>query len=278
MKDAYYFSHDSNARNDQRLVKVRMKYGMEGYGIYFGIIEILREQENYILYNCDVESIAFDLRVDVEKINDIVHNQSLFEARFDASTKEGYFYSKSLTRRMEKLDLIKQKRAEAGRKGGKVKPNAKQVLSNSLTSKVKNSKVKDMNERYDDFDSQSKEYVLIYGEDTINDFVTYWTEPNKSDTKMKFELQQTFDIKRRLKRWASNDFNGNKKNGVKNQHNFKMPDGKNYLAWCSECLKSDFYESYNFNPSIIESKCCNAIIIDENEKNKRSLEKLDAVR
>ena len=278
MKDAYYFSHDSNARNDQRLVKVRMKYGMEGYGIYFGIIEILREQENYILYNCDVESIAFDLRVDVEKINDIVHNQSLFEARFDASTKEGYFYSKSLTRRMEKLDLIKQKRAEAGRKGGKVKPNAKQVLSNSLTSKGKKSKVKDMNERYDDFDSQSKEYVLIYGEDTINDFVTYWTEPNKSDTKMKFELQQTFDIKRRLKRWASNDFNGNKKNGVKNQHNFKMPDGKNYLAWCSECLKSDFYESYNFNPSIIESKCCNAIIIDENEKNKRSLEKLDAVR
>ena len=46
MKDAYYFSHDSNARNDQRLIKIRMKYGMEGYGIYFGIIEILREQEN----------------------------------------------------------------------------------------------------------------------------------------------------------------------------------------------------------------------------------------
>ena len=49
-KDAYYFSHDSNARNDQRLVKIRMKYGMEGYGIYFGIIEILREQRDYYLY------------------------------------------------------------------------------------------------------------------------------------------------------------------------------------------------------------------------------------
>ena len=46
-KDAYYFPHDSNARNDKRLIKVRMKYGMQGYGIYFGIIEILREQNDY---------------------------------------------------------------------------------------------------------------------------------------------------------------------------------------------------------------------------------------
>ena len=30
MKDAYYFSHDSNARNDQRLMKVRLKHGPEG--------------------------------------------------------------------------------------------------------------------------------------------------------------------------------------------------------------------------------------------------------
>lgn len=67
MKDAYYFSHDSNARNDQRLMKVRMKYGMEGYGIYFGIIEILREQSDYILTFSDLDSISFDLRVDLKR-------------------------------------------------------------------------------------------------------------------------------------------------------------------------------------------------------------------
>ena len=77
-KDAYYFSHDSNARNDQRLMKVRMKYGMEGYGIYFGIIEILREQAEYTLAFDDLESISFDLRVDLEKIEDIVSNYNLF--------------------------------------------------------------------------------------------------------------------------------------------------------------------------------------------------------
>ena len=59
-KDAYYFPHDSNARNDQRLMKVRMKYGMKGYGIYFGIIEILREQCEYTLTFNDPENNAIN--------------------------------------------------------------------------------------------------------------------------------------------------------------------------------------------------------------------------
>ena len=35
-------------------------------------------------------------------------------------------------------------------------------------------------------------------------FTDYWTEPNKSNTKMKFELQKTWSTKLRLKTWATN--------------------------------------------------------------------------
>ena len=87
MKDAYYFSHDSNARNDQRLIKLRMKYGMEGYGIYFGIIEILREQEDYILFESDVDGIAYDLRIEPKQLEDIIHNYNLFQWREDDTQK-----------------------------------------------------------------------------------------------------------------------------------------------------------------------------------------------
>ena len=91
MKDAYYFSHDSNARNDQRLMKLRMKYGPEGYGIYFMIIEILRDTEDYKLHISDVLSICFDIRDDEEKVLDVLKNYSLFEFEGD------YFHSKSLS-------------------------------------------------------------------------------------------------------------------------------------------------------------------------------------
>ena len=36
-------------------------------------------------------------------------------------------------------------------------------------------------------------------------FYNYWTEMNKSGTRLRFELQQTFEIGKRLATWASKD-------------------------------------------------------------------------
>lgn len=46
----------------------------------------------------------------------------------------------------------------------------------------------------------------------IDNFILYWTEPNKSGTKVRWQLQPTFDITRRLITWfkRSNEFNNNK--------------------------------------------------------------------
>lgn len=38
----------------------------------------------------------------------------------------------------------------------------------------------------------------------IAKFVSYWTEPNKSGTKQRWELQKTFEVKRRLTTWFGN--------------------------------------------------------------------------
>ena len=42
-----------------------------------------------------------------------------------------------------------------------------------------------------------------YDESILNGFIDYWTEPNKSNTKMKFELNKTWSTKLRLKTWAN---------------------------------------------------------------------------
>jgi len=49
--------------------------------------------------------------------------------------------------------------------------------------------------------------VSDISKDVLNEFCDYWTEPNKSGTKMRFELQKTFDINRRLSRWSKNTWN-----------------------------------------------------------------------
>ena len=43
-----------------------------------------------------------------------------------------------------------------------------------------------------------------YDKKILKGFIDYWTEPNKSKTKMKFELNQTWATNLRLKNWAAN--------------------------------------------------------------------------
>ena len=76
-------------------------------------------------------------------------------------------------------------------KGGKPQ------LSNIETLAINESKFKKEVLAFTDFDNQ-----------TLLDFFSYWSEPNKSNTKMLWEMKPTFDIKRRLGTWAKNNYNG----------------------------------------------------------------------
>jgi len=78
-KEAYYFSHDSNARNDEKILAMRMELGMEGYGVYWSIIEKMRENTDYMCSN-EYKVIAFDLRVDENTVEKLVKEFDLFES------------------------------------------------------------------------------------------------------------------------------------------------------------------------------------------------------
>jgi len=61
------------------------------------------------------------------------------------------------------------------------------------------------------------EYKDKYDTDILKEFISYWTEPNKAQTKMRFEMQKTFEIGRRLASWE------------KNSKNFKKTEKKNII-------------------------------------------------
>jgi hypothetical protein len=156
-RTAGYFSHDSNARNSDRLIKVRMKYGALGYGVYFMILERLRDDPRYMSVR-DYNMIAFDLRVDSSVIKSVVEDFGLF-----VFTEDGeYFYSEGFMRRMDLKDNERQKRSAAGKRAMATRwgtttdksvirvlsENDKSVITelpenDNKKSKVKESKVKD---------------------------------------------------------------------------------------------------------------------------------------
>lgn len=48
-------------------------------------------------------------------------------------------------------------------------------------------------------------YINIYPQKMLDDFFTYWSEPQRSNKKLRFELEPTWELSRRLSRWAKND-------------------------------------------------------------------------
>jgi len=92
-KDTFYFSHDYNARNDEKIKRLIRKHGMIGYGIFWSIVEDLYNNANAL--RTDYEGIAYDLRSDSDLVASVVNDFDLFVFR------EDFFGSKSVQERLD---------------------------------------------------------------------------------------------------------------------------------------------------------------------------------
>ena len=146
-KEAYYFSHDSNARNDEKLLAVRMRFGAEGYGIYFMIIERLRDESDNMSIK-DYNILAFDFRVSADKVKSVIEDFELFEFTDDKK----YFYSQRMLNNMKiKNQKSEKARLSAEKRWNKSESNALAMRThcegNAIKeSKGKESKVKEIND------------------------------------------------------------------------------------------------------------------------------------
>lgn len=100
----------------------------------------------------------------------------------------------------------------------------------------------------------------------LKQFTDFWTESNEGGKKMRFEMQQTFDISRRLAKWKSNDIEWNVKSNKESfVKRFKKLDTGYYRAYCSKCYKPE----YPNNEWQIKngSSCCAVEYLPEKPKN-----------
>jgi len=114
VKDTYYFSHDSNARNDEKILMLRAEHGWEGYGIYWALIEMMFESADTALYHDKIKGIAFSYNIDITLLKSVI-NTCIREGLFVSD--DDMFWSESLRRRKGKYHELKQKRSDAGKKG-----------------------------------------------------------------------------------------------------------------------------------------------------------------
>lgn len=81
------------------------------------------------------------------------------------------------------------------------------VLNTRTKSKSKGDKSPQttVEERANTFREKIRENKAEYPNTMLHEFFNYWTEMNENGKKMRFEMQEVFDVKRRLAKWNSNN-------------------------------------------------------------------------
>ena len=148
-RENVYFSHDANAMNDPKCMMLITQLGMEGYGIFWGLVELLRQQPNYRMALSLIPSIAARFMVSSQKIETVIRSYDLFRIEDDQ-----FFFSQSLRDRMELVDRIREKNSLGGKKSAERRRMLALASNNEDTSKSLGSDLP--SEREDTFNKEKK--------------------------------------------------------------------------------------------------------------------------
>jgi uncharacterized protein YdaU (DUF1376 family) len=166
-KETYYFSHDYNARSDPKIKRLIAKHGMQGYGIYWGIVEDLYNNANALPTQYDV--IAFDMRCEEKVVKSIVNDFGLFAFNGES------FGSPSVGRRLDE----RNKRSASARESANARWEKEKERSERNANAVqphsgRNAKGKERKGK------EIKEKESKMSPPTLNDMETYFNEKGYS--------------------------------------------------------------------------------------------------
>jgi hypothetical protein len=141
-KEAYYFSHDANAQDDPKLMLLIEQMGMEGFGIFWALIEKLRAERDYSLPLSTLPAFAHRWHTSTEKVQTVVKNYGLFKI-----VRENFFSVRLRNSMLEKSERAKASISARWSNTNVLQPKYKRITNviQNDTIKVKEKKVKENN-------------------------------------------------------------------------------------------------------------------------------------
>ena len=202
-----YINHKISNRSEYVFRKLIERKGAAAYGVYWYILEELYESGGKMLFE-EIEPISKALCVRKDFVASVIKSFSLFQ--YDSES----FWSDEVIEQIEKRQKIKDKRKEAANKRWVSEKNIivpekeKEVESSPIVKPTRVNKEQEMKSREREFYNVLIPFVKTYGREMIREFFDYWSEPNKSHSKMRFEQERTWDLSRRLQTWEKRSRNG----------------------------------------------------------------------
>lgn len=138
-ENTFYFTHDFNAQNDEKVESMIFRLGWESYGLFWALIEKLAQDPNHRLKK-EYDRISNVLRTTENLIKRIVEDFGLFVVDSE------FFYSERLIRHFEKREEKSQKAKDSIKKRWDKNTNVIRTYNECNTIKERKGKESKVNE------------------------------------------------------------------------------------------------------------------------------------
>ena len=197
-------------------------------GVYIRLMCLMHKSEEYgkiLLKQKDKQNVKHLLNFASKLARQMPYSEKVILEGLTELIDEGVLHIEGdvlFQKRMVHDNSVSIQRSISGKKGGefaqaKIKANAKKFALAKIKANTENENeyineningitkggVGGFLEREKNFIEEVKSFNPPGN--IFENFISYWTEPNKSKTKMRWELQQTFDIKRRIDTFKKRD-------------------------------------------------------------------------
>ena len=113
-RDTFYFPHEYNAKDDPKCERLICDMGMEGYGIFWALLEVLRVQPDYTYPLVNIPIVAHKYYTTSEQVRRVVFDFGLFTI-----IEDKIFFSNGLINRMRPMDERRTVLSNSGKEGAK---------------------------------------------------------------------------------------------------------------------------------------------------------------
>lgn len=232
-KDAFYFPHFANARHDRKLKRVQKDLGLEGYAIYFQLLEVLREQLDYKYPLQDVDLLADEMGTSEPKIKTVICNYDLFNLDND----NNFFSIKQLYYLQPYIEKTQRARLAANKRWENVKneTNDMQMHNKCITNamQVKESKLKETKVKETKPNESKVKTLTLFRDSIYNDIEIF----RSAFLGSQYEGANFNFYYEKLRNWS--DSNDNKK--------------KDWIAtiknWMADDMAKGKFIKFNHNPN-----------------------------
>lgn len=159
---AHWFKHDSTSLTDQKILGLRFKFGMEGYGIFWAIMETMHQDPTGYINREAIGGLSIAYGVDNTKLNELV--DFCLKIGLLLECEHGNIYNKRM--QIQKSELADY--SSQGRKGAEIRWKNRGAIGGAIGggnagANADQIKIKNNKEYSDEFESFWKAYPKKVG-------------------------------------------------------------------------------------------------------------------